>query len=101
MKIILYTIIVSGDANFSMKATSFTVGGFNQPYISRSLIEQPNNVEKGLSQRFLWLFPKPVYAHFNSLEPIDDEFVNTLGELVHQTCTSQLINAYIKNETQQ
>lgn len=63
-----------------MKTTSLTVGGFNQPYISRSLIEQPGNVEKGLSQRFLWLFPKPIYAHFDSLEHFDDEFVKTLGE---------------------
>ena len=43
-----------------MQSTSVTVGGFNQPSVARSLIELPGNAEKGLSQRFLWFFPKPV-----------------------------------------
>ena len=60
---IFYNFLVSGDANFAIKRTSLTVGGFNQPYVARSLIELPGNAEKGLSQRFLWMFPKPVYAH--------------------------------------
>ena len=62
-----------------MQRTSLTVGGFNQPSVARSLIELPGNAEKGLSQRFLWLFPKPVYSAFDSLEPIDKEFTGKLG----------------------
>ena len=62
-----------------MSTTSLTVGGFNQPSVARSLIELPGNAEKGLSQRFLWLFPKPVYANFDTLEPIDQHFTDHIG----------------------
>ena len=74
--------LVSGDANFSIKRTSLTVGGFNQPYVARSLIELPGNAEKGLSQRFLWMFPKPVYAHFDTMEPPDDTFLEKVGRKI-------------------
>lgn len=63
-----------------MERTSLTVGGFNQPAVARSLIELPGNAEKGLSQRFLWLFPKPVYGKFKSLEPVDETFTNKIGK---------------------
>ena len=72
-------ITVTGEANFSMDLTSLTVGGFNQPAVSRSLIELPGNAEKGLSQRFLWLYPKPVYSKFETLEPVNEEFVDKIG----------------------
>ena len=72
-------IIVTGEANFSMQSTSLTVGGFNQPSVARSLIELPGNAEKGLSQRFLWIFPKPVYGQFGSLEPTDKNFKEKTG----------------------
>ena len=62
-----------------MKTTSLTVGGFNQPNVARSLIELPGNAEKGLSQRFLWLFPRPVYGNFDSLETIDSVFTGNIG----------------------
>ena len=75
------TSSVTGEANFSMRRTSLTVGGFNQPAVARSLIELPGNAEKGLSQRFLWLFPKPVYGKFDTLEPINKEFTAKIGKL--------------------
>ena len=62
-----------------MKSTSLTVGGFNQPSVARCLIELPGNAEKGLSQRFLWLFPKPVYSEFDTLEPTDKVFTDKIG----------------------
>ncbi len=73
---------VTGEANFVMPTTSLTVGGFNQPAVARSLIELPGNAEQGLSQRFLWLFPKPIYTDFDSLEPIKKEFTDKIGTLV-------------------
>ena len=76
-------IVVTGEANFSMEATSLTVGGFNQPAVARSLIEMPGNYEKGLSQWFLWLFPKPVYAEFSTLEPTNKEFINKIGKKIY------------------
>ena len=62
-----------------MQTTSLTVGGFNQPSVARSLIQLPGNAEKGLSQRFLWFFPKPVYGQFDTVEPINKNFVEKLG----------------------
>ena len=76
----LFCYTVTGEANFSMGATSLTVGGFNQPAVARALIELPGNAEKGLSQRFLWLFPKPTYADFDSLEPADKTFADKIGQ---------------------
>jgi len=42
-------ILATGEANFSLGATSLTVGGFNQPVVAQSLIEMPGNNEKGLT----------------------------------------------------
>ena len=69
--------LVTGDANFNMPTTSLTVGGFNQPSVARALIELPGNAEKGLSQ----VFPEPVYAEFDSLEPINTDFTDKIGVL--------------------
>ena len=65
-----------------MESTSLTVGGFNQPSVARNLMELPGNAEKGLSQRFLWLCPKPVYNEFTSLGKIDKSFTNKIGTYV-------------------
>ena len=69
-----------------MKSTSLTVGSFNQPNVARSLIELPGNAEKGLNQRFLWYFPKPVYGHFDSLEPTDKNFRSKIGKQHVDAC---------------
>ena len=63
-----------------MECTGLTVGGFTQPTVARTLIEQPSSAEKGLCQRFLWIFPKPVFARFNSLEPVNSTFTEAIGE---------------------
>ena len=70
---------MSGDSNFSMEQTNLVVGGFSQPSVARALIEFPGNTEKGFAQRFLWNFPKPSYAHFQSLESVDHKFTDQLG----------------------
>ena len=72
---------MSGDANFHMKKTGLTVGGFTQPSVAKSFIEVPQGVEKGLVQRFLWIFPKPTYSKFTNLEPANKDFCDYLGEL--------------------
>ncbi len=76
---------VTGDANFSMTTTSLTIGGFSQPAIARTLIEQAGSAEIGLTQRFLWLFPKPSYARFNTLEAVDSQFTADLSEFTPST----------------
>ena len=71
---------MSGEANFAMKSTALTVGGFTQPGVSRAMIEQPSNVEKGFSHRFVWLFPKPKYGAFTTLNQVDEGFSTRLGK---------------------
>ncbi|XP_065911094.1 uncharacterized protein [Dysidea avara] len=74
----------TGDANFTMESTSLTVGGFSQPSIARSVIEQCGSAEIGLAQRFLWLFPQPVYSRFETLQPVKKEFTESLIEVLHK-----------------
>lgn len=62
-----------------MELTSLTVGGFTQPAVAQSLIEMSSNCEKGFSTRFLWIFPKPCYAKFESLAVVKPEFKESLG----------------------
>ena len=61
-----------------MEFTSLTVGGFTQPGVARALIEVPTNTEKGLSQRFLWMFPNPQYEKFSSLGEVDTTFMQNI-----------------------
>ena len=77
-------ISVTGDANFTMESTSLTVGGFSQPSIARSVIEQCGSAEIGLAQRFLWLFPQPAYSRFETLQPVKKEFTESLSEYQSQ-----------------
>ena len=75
-----------------MERTSLVVGGFTQPIVARSMIEQPGSTEKGLAQRFLWLFPQPVFEDFSKLEPISEIFTEKIGNLLLYMCAyTQLI----------
>jgi len=85
--------VVSGEANFQMPSTSLTVGGFNQPPIARSLIEIQRNAEKGLSQRFMWFFPKPICGKFCDLQPLDEDFYDQLGMKMMNTGISLCIES--------
>ena len=78
--------LVFGDANFHMERTALTVGGFTQPSVAKALIELPASIEKGLTQRFLWICPKPSFATFDSLELIDKNFTEYLGEYMYTGC---------------
>ena len=71
---------VSGEANFDMERTALTVGGFTQPVVARGVIELQASIEKGLTQRFLWLCRNPSFGKMESLELIDESFVSYLGE---------------------
>ena len=63
-----------------MSSTRLTVGGFTQPGVARNLIDIPSNSEKGLSHRFLWTFPHPIYGKFAALSEVDKSFNNNIGE---------------------
>ncbi len=73
-------LVVSGDANFEMKYTGLTVGGFTQPAVARTLMELPTNAEKGFSQRFLWCIPKPNIVRFDDLQRVDKDFSVSISE---------------------
>ena len=62
-----------------MSSTRLTIGGFTQPGVARNLIEMPSNSEKGLSHRFIWMFPKPLYGKFAMLENVDKNFSSKIG----------------------
>jgi len=79
-KVILFCVLVTGEANFSMPCTCLTIGGFTQPGVARALIELPSNAEKGLSHCFLWLFPKPLFGKFSNLGEVDKEFQLNMGK---------------------
>ena len=72
---------VTGEANFSMESTCLTVGGFSQPTVARSLIEQSVSAEIGLTQRFLWTFPRPTYSRYHMLEEVDKDFTEKIGKV--------------------
>ena len=63
-----------------MAHTGLTVGGFTQPNVAKGLIEAPANIEKGVCQRFLWVFPKPTPTKLKDLNPIDETFTAKIGK---------------------
>ena len=63
-----------------MDTTALTICGFTQPSVARNLIELQASVEKGLSPRFLWIFPKPTYSKFETLEEVDEDFTSSIGK---------------------
>ena len=81
--------VVSGEANFTMDRTGFTVGGFTQPAVARGLIENSSNVEKGLCQRFMWLVPRATPIPFDDLQRIDINFSASIGGII--SCNHQLV----------
>ena len=92
-----FVYVVTGDANFTMERTNLVVAGFSQPSVSRTLIEFPGNTEKGLSQRFLCIFPKPPYAHFCTLEPINESFTEQVGKFLKSLNTTNMLRASVNS----
>lgn len=86
---------VSGEANFTIERTGMTLGGFIQPGIARTLIEQPASVEKGLCQRFLWVVPEPCFDAFDQLQHVSKDFISTMGE-----CSILFYNSPTVNDKQ-
>ena len=64
-----------------MSETRLTIGGFTQPGVARNLIEMPSNTEKGLSHRFLCVFPRPLYGSFDSLEEVNEDFTADIWQV--------------------
>lgn len=71
-----------------MTSTMLTIGGFTQPGVARSLIEQPSNAERGLSSRFLWFFTECLYGNFRSLGEVDKTFIAKISKLTLHHCNT-------------
>ena len=80
IKCLYFSTLVSGDANFQTKHTALSVGGFIQPSVAKNLIQLPQNIEKGLCQRFLWLAPKPLTVQFKELQSVNCQFSASVGK---------------------
>ena len=70
---------VSGEANFTMDGTGFTVGGFTQPPVAKGLIE--NSLEKSLYQSCCGLSVVQLLCHVMSYKQLT---VTSLPQLVSQ-----------------
>ena len=78
-----------------MDQTALTVGGFTQPGVARTIIEQHTGAQRGFSQCFLWIFPKPTFAKCASLKPVPvpDEITDSIGKKDNNNIV--LINARV------
>ncbi len=65
--------IVTGNANFNMAQTSFTLLGFMQLHTAMPIIEDTQNNAKGFTSRFLWFFPEPVFCQVRDTVLTDEE----------------------------
>ena len=63
-----------------MKRTSLAIAGFTQPGVARTLIEPHSSSAWLLSEIFLWVFPKPVFGHLQTLSGNEPELCQVLGE---------------------
>ena len=73
---------MSGDANFKMKYTGLTIGGFTQPSVVRTVLGLSTNAEKDFIQRFLWCIAKPKLVKFDNLQTVDRDFSTSIGKLI-------------------
>ena len=55
-------VLVTGNANYRMTQTSFTMVGFTQPQAALPIIEDAQNNAKGFTSRILWFFPEPIFS---------------------------------------
>ncbi len=56
-----------------MDRTSLIIGGFTQPSVARAIIEAQGGSQKGFRQRFMWVFPKPIFGHLDTLTTTNDQ----------------------------
>ena len=72
---------VSGDAEFEMKYTGLTIGGFTKSSVAHTVTELLTNAEKGFNQRFLWCIPRLKIVRFDDLQRVNRDFSTSIGKL--------------------
>ncbi len=65
--------IVTGNANFDMNQTSFTLLGFTQPHSALPILQDVESNAKGFTSRILWYFPRPIYSKFADLQLTEED----------------------------
>ena len=75
--LLLFFYTVTGNANFNMEQTTFTLLGFTQPHTAMPIIHDTQNA-KGFTSRFLWFFPQPVYCRMKDTVLTEDETAEIL-----------------------
>ncbi|XP_015776962.1 PREDICTED: uncharacterized protein LOC107354970 [Acropora digitifera] len=83
---------VTGNANFNMQRTTFTLFGFSQPFTAFPVIEDISNNAKGFTSRMLWFFPRPVFCKMRD-NILDQEESNNVEHFKEQ------LDLYIHGET--
>ncbi len=76
--LLLFFYTVTGNANFNMEQTTFTLLGFTQPHTAMPIIHDTQNNAKGFTSRFLWFFPQPVYCRMKDTVLTEDETAEIL-----------------------
>lgn len=72
---------VTGNTNFKMNQTSFTLVGFTRPQAALPIIDLQKNA-KGFTSRLLWWFPTPVFCILRDtmLQETETEKVKTFSQ---------------------
>ncbi|CAB4036868.1 Hypothetical predicted protein, partial [Paramuricea clavata] len=83
---------ITGNANFNMRQTSFTLLGFTQPQTALPIIHNA----KGFTSRILWYFPNPIFRRLADSELTEDE--KDACEQWEQNLVEFLTNLYIDGE---
>ena len=82
MLLFLFFSTVTGNANFKMNQTSFTLVGFTQPQAALPIIEDLQKNAEGFTSQLLWWFPTPVFCKFTDtmLQETETEKVKTFSQ---------------------
>jgi len=82
-----YFSTVTGNANFCMAQTSFTMFGFTQPQTALPIIEDAQNNAKGFTSRILWFFPEPVFCNMaeTRLTPMEKKTARNFNHALVKT----------------
>ncbi|XP_074641217.1 uncharacterized protein LOC141898966 [Tubulanus polymorphus] len=83
---------VGEKANFTMETTGLSIFGMTQPSTAYSLITEKQNIDKGLTSRFLWLFPKPKFNTFEDLKCTDDDTGDVFIERLCEAFSKQVLH---------
>ena len=82
MLLIFVFSTVTGNANFKMNQTSFTLVGFTQPQAALPIIEDLQKNAEGFTSQLLWWFPTPIFCKFTDtmLQETETEKVKTFSQ---------------------